>query len=141
MTAIIKQIRNQLSSKVAGNVRLINNSEQQEFRDALTRAFATWAPQNWEWVDYLFNEHFLAHRVAPLLTTGQQAGTRLDSVKLAHIWAEQLAWFDDEMKQRHIAKLIPAAAEFLRCLRTELQMYSQFSDNSGNCVFHLSAQI
>lgn len=132
MTAIIKQIRNQLNSKVARNVRLINNFEQRLFRDALTRAFTAWAPQHWEWVDYLFNEHFLTHRVAPLLATCRQDGIQLDPVKLANIWAEQLTWFDDEMKQKHMAKIVPAATDFLLCFETELRSHFHYLGNTTN---------
>jgi len=40
--------------------------------------------------------------------------------ELARIWAEQFAWFNLEMKERHVAQLMPVAADFLRRLDREL---------------------
>ena len=121
MTATLKKMSNRLSFRITNKVRLMKNSEWRLFQDALSRAFTTWAPQHWEWVDYLFNEHFLAHRAGPFLIACMKDGIQPNPIELANIWAEQLTWFDDEMRQRHIAKLTPAAAEFLRCLEAELQ--------------------
>jgi len=117
----LKEISDRLSFRIPSKVQLMKNSEQRLFQDAVIRAYATWAPQNWEWVDYLFNEHFLTHRAVPFLVTYMKDGIQPDSVELANVWAQQFTWFDDEMKQRHVAKLIPAATEFLRCLEVELQ--------------------
>jgi len=133
----LKEMSDRLSFGITSKIGLIKNSERQLFQDALTRAFTTWAPQNWEWVDYLFNEHFLTHRAAPFLVAYMKDGIQPDPAKLANVWAKQLAWFDDEMKQRHIAKLTPVAAEFLRCLEAELQSYPQFLNNTGEGVYHL----
>jgi hypothetical protein len=94
--------------------------ERQAFQAALTRAYATWASSNGEWIDYSFNEHFLTHRAAPLLIRHMKGATPLGEADLANIWAEQFTWFDSEMKQRHIAKLIPAITDFLFCMEAEL---------------------
>lgn len=87
---------------------------------ALTRAYAAWAPHHWEWVDSLLNEHFLTQQATPLLARSLEENRRLNPAALAEAWAEQLSWFDEEMRQRHIATLIPAISDFLDCVKAEL---------------------
>jgi len=116
----LKEMSGRLSSWITSNVLLSKNSEQRLFQDAVIRAYTTWAPKNWEWVESLFNEHFLTHRAAPFLIAYVKDGVELNPVELANVWAEQLTWFDEEMKQRHITKLVPAARDLLLCLEAEL---------------------
>jgi hypothetical protein len=87
---------------------------------ALIRTYAAWTPHHWEWVDSLLNEHFLTQQVAPLLACSLAESRQPDPVELAEAWAEQLSWFNEAMKQRHVAKLIPAISDFLGCLEAEL---------------------
>lgn len=136
----LKEMSDRLSFRITNKVRLMKNSEQRLFQDAVTRAYTTWAPQNWEWVDYLFNEYFLTHRAAPFLVAYMKDGIQPDPVELANVWAQQLTWFDDEMKQRHIAKLVPAATDFLRCLEAELQPHLQYLGNSGKGISKVTIQ-
>ena len=117
----LKEMSGRLSFWITSKVLLSKNSEQRLFQDAIIRAYTTWAPKNWEWVESLFNEHFLTHRAAPFLIAYVKGGVELNPVELANVWAEQLTWFDEEMKQRHITTLVPPATEFLLCLEAELQ--------------------
>jgi hypothetical protein len=64
---LLKSIGAKVNSGMMRKVGLMQNSEQRIFRNALVRAYAIWAPQNWEWVDYLFNEHFLTYRATNFL--------------------------------------------------------------------------
>ena len=115
--------------------QLKRNSQRQALRKALVRAYTTWAPRHWEWVDYCFNEHFLTYRATPLLMRHMEDATPLDQVDLANIWAEQFTWFDDEMRQRHIAQLIPAVTNFLVYLAAELHSLREFQTNCDRCSF------
>ena len=98
--------------------------QRRAFQTALSRAYAAWTPANWEWVDYSFNEHFLTHQVAPYVIRCLEEVTRPDPVQLAKMWAEQFTWFDEEMRQRHVARLIPAISDFLSCLEEVLRAHS-----------------
>jgi hypothetical protein len=106
---------------------------------ALTRAYVTWAAHHWEWVDSLLNEHFLTQQAAALLACYVEESRQPDPIKLAEEWAEQLSWFDEAMKQRHIAKLIPAIKDFLGCLEEELLAHPVWSLPSAENVGGLSA--
>jgi hypothetical protein len=96
--------------------------ERRTFQAALTRAFVTWAPSNWEWVDYSFNEYFLTHQVVPYLIHCRKEAIRPDPTELANLWAEQFTWFDQEMRQRHVVQLMPAVTNFLSFLEAELRV-------------------
>lgn len=126
-----KRIDARINNGLVGKVQLLQNTEQRIFRDALTRAYTIWAPQNWEWVDSLFNEHFLTYRATNFLIKYYMKDRSLpEPIELANLWAEQFKWFDEEMRQRHIAKLTPVAAEFLRSFETELQFHLHDQRNS-----------
>lgn len=98
--------------------------QRRAFQAALIRTYNTWATHNWEWVDSLFNEHFLAQQTDSLLSCYMVEGRFPDPVDLAEAWAEQLSWFDQAMRQRHIATLLPAITVYLGCLEEELQAHS-----------------
>ncbi|HXW00623.1 MAG TPA: hypothetical protein VEC93_19560 [Anaerolineae bacterium] len=91
--------------------------------------YSIWAPQHWEWVDYSFNEYFLTHQVAPRLARCLKGATQPDPAELANMWAEQFIWFSEEMRQRHIAELIPAITNFLCCLEAEVGVQSFVTDD------------
>ena len=119
-------------------IQLKRNSQRKAFREVLTRAYATWAPHHWEWVDYSFNEYFLTHRVAPRLICCLADTTWPDPAELAEMWAEQFTWFDEDMRQRHMAKLISAVTNFLGCLKAELCTRPEFRSNFDGYVQEIS---
>jgi hypothetical protein len=121
---LLKIIIDKLNVEGMRQIRRRRDARRQALAGAVGRAYAVWAPQNWEWVDSLFNEHFLAHRAVPVLTRYLDDSRQSAVVELANAWAEQLSWFDVELKRRHIANLTPVAAHFLRCLDAELGIYS-----------------
>lgn len=96
--------------------------ERRAFQAALTRAYTIWAPSNWEWVDYSFNEYFLTHQVVPYLIHCWKEAIQPDPTELANLWAEQFTWFDQEIRQRHMAHLMPAVDNFLLCLEAGLRV-------------------
>jgi hypothetical protein len=93
------------------------------FQAALIRTYTTWAAHNWESTGSLFNEHFLTQQTGSLLICYVEEGGSPDPVELAEAWAEQLSWFDEEMRQRHIAQLIPIITNFLSCFEIELRAH------------------
>lgn len=97
--------------------------QRRRFQAALSSAYTTWSSRHGEWVDYSFNQHFLTHQVTPYLIHCQEENTQPDPVELAKRWAEQFTWFDKEMRQRHIATLIPAICDFMSCLEAELRAH------------------
>jgi hypothetical protein len=82
--------------------------------------YTTWAAHHWEWVDSLLNEHFLTQWAAALLACYVEESRQPDPIRLAEEWAEQLSWFDEKMRERHVVILIPPISDFLGCLEAEL---------------------
>jgi hypothetical protein len=89
-------------------------------RQAIARIYPSFARQYPDWVDYLFDEHFLSQHGFHLLAAYIVYKAMPTPFELARVWAEQFAWFNLEMKERHVAQLMPVAADFLRRLDKEL---------------------
>ena len=126
MSQGLKKMIERLNIETIRLMRLKRSGQHQALQQAVIRTYNVWAPQNWEWVDSLFNEHFLTHRAVPVLIRYLDDSRQSAAVELANAWSEQLSWFDVERKRRHIANLIPTAAHFLRCLDAELGVHSTF---------------
>lgn len=111
----------QLTQKWQGRPSWLRRKYQQwALRQAISRTYTSFARQNWEWVDYLFDEPFLTRRAFPLLARSLEGNAWPAPIELAGVWAEQFTWFSETMKQHHMAKLIPVASHFLRMLKMEL---------------------
>jgi hypothetical protein len=90
------------------------------FRSSLKRAYRTFACHYPQWVDVLFDEHFVRHTAAPLLTRYlRQHSTPPSPIELAIAWSDQFA--TGSPTRKHISQLTPAAIDFLGWLETELQ--------------------
>jgi hypothetical protein len=87
---------------------------------AITRAYASFARQYPEWVDYAFDIYFLRQRAFPLLARYLEDRAMPTSYELAQLWSEQFPRLNQEMMQQHTAQLRPVAADFLRRLDQEL---------------------
>jgi hypothetical protein len=94
--------------------------QHRAFQKALAQAYTVWMPSHQDWTDYLFDKYFLTHRAAPLLTRYLEGAPLPEANELAQLWAKQFTWFDEAMRQRHIAALVPAVAHFLNCLEAAL---------------------
>jgi hypothetical protein len=94
--------------------------QRQALRQAITRIYPSFARQYPEWVNYLFDEPFLRQSAFPLLARYLEYKVVPAPFELAQVWAEQFAWFNLEMKERHVAQLMPVARDFLRRLNKEL---------------------
>ena len=92
------------------------------FTRALARANERFADQYPAWAESLFDEHFLTHGAAPLMSSYLNGGGSPDSGALARAWAEQLCWPKQETRRKRIAQLTPIIAHFLQMLEAELGM-------------------
>ncbi len=86
---------------------------------ALPRTYALFAQKYPQWTSVLFDEHFLSHGAAPILQRIPEDFTAAHSSVLANAWANQMIWYSEESKQRHISELLPAACDFIGFLQTE----------------------
>ncbi len=87
---------------------------------AIARVYPAFARQYPAWVDYLFDELFLHRYGFALLAHSLEYKTTPAPFELVRLWAEQFAWSNLEMKERHVAQLMPVATDFLRRLDKEL---------------------
>ncbi|MBE7556190.1 MAG: hypothetical protein HS126_34485 [Anaerolineales bacterium] len=94
--------------------------QRQALQQAIARVYPSFARQYPDWVDYFFDEYFLRQRAFPVLAGYLEFKALPTSFELARGWAEQFAWPNLEMKERHLALLMPVAADFLRRLDREL---------------------
>ena len=95
------------------------------FQVALSRAYTAFVRHYPQWAASLFDEHFLTHRAAPFLARCLTRGAAPDPVELAGAWADQMSLAAAE-RQRRIAELTPACADFLGWLESELRARPEF---------------
>ena len=101
------------------------DSQRLAFQAALAHAYAAFARHHPQWAASLFDEHFLTHRAAPFLARCLTRGASLDPAELASAWADQMSLPAGE-RQRRIAELTPACADFLGWLESELRTRPKF---------------
>ena len=94
--------------------------QRRALRQAIAHTYPSFAQQYPEWVNYLFDERFLHQRAFHLLAHYLDYKAVPASFELARIWAEQFTWSNLEMKERHVAQLMPVASDFLHRLNKEL---------------------
>lgn len=83
--------------------------------EALERAYARFAESEPEWAASLFDRHFVAHHVAPILLEGSSDGPETAAADIARAWAEQ--WnFGSDLVDRSAKRSMPAAKSFLEQL-------------------------
>ena len=95
------------------------------FKIALGRAYTAFARHCPQWAASLFDEHFLTHRAAPFLAGCLTRGASPDPAELAGAWADQMSLPAGE-RQRRIAELTPACADFVGWLESELRARPEF---------------
>ncbi|MCL4295517.1 MAG: hypothetical protein KJ077_07310 [Anaerolineae bacterium] len=94
--------------------------QRRALHQAIARVYPSFARQYPDWVDYFFDEPFVRQRAFPLLVENLANKAIPTPITLARIWAEQFTWSNPEVKERHMAQLVPVAADFLRRLDQEL---------------------
>ena len=108
-------------------IQLKRNSQGQAFQAALTWAYLTCARHYYpKWTSYFMDEEFRTHGAALLLGCYLKNGAYPEPAELANIWADQMMWLSEEVRQRHIAELVPVASRFLLCLEAELHVRPEF---------------
>jgi hypothetical protein len=122
-------IAEQTMGKILGDlnfkrgIRLGSNRSPRHraFRVALTHAYTVCARHYYpKWASYLLDEQFQARGARRLHACYLMGVTCFQPADLAAFWADHMGWFSEEVKQRHIAELVPVASRFLRCLEAEL---------------------
>lgn len=116
-TSFIQQFRQPWPGRLGWLERAYH---RQALRGAIARVYPVFARQYPEWANYLFDPPFLHHRAFALLAYYQEHKVVPAPFELVRLWAEQFAWSNLEMKERHVAHLMPVAADFLRRLDKEL---------------------
>lgn len=97
-------------------------NQRQAYRQAVTRAYTTFARQYPEWAASHFDEPFLRHDAAPLLLRVGYGVASTQGFALAVVWSRQMTWPREVIRQEFIAELTPIAADFLRMLEAELHL-------------------
>ena len=111
----------QFEQKRPGWLNWLERAHQRRaLHQAITRTYPSFAGQFPEWVNYLFDEQFLNQHAFDLLARYLAYKAVPTPFELVRVWAEQFAWFNLEMKERHVAQLMPVATDFLRRLNKEL---------------------
>lgn len=108
------------SVQILNNV-LDNVVQNRATQRALARASKRFAEKYPQWAQYMFDAHFVDTRIAPRLANGDLPGV----TTLVNLWAEQMAWPQEQSRQRTITGLTPAARDFLQMLESELAFYAR----------------
>lgn len=95
--------------------------QQWALRRAVERAYATFTQRHPELAASLFDEHFLQHGAAAVLTRFWQYSTPLDADKLATAWAKQLGPASSSVTELRKVELTLVAADFLDWLDLEIR--------------------
>jgi hypothetical protein len=109
------------------------------FKVVLTRTYATFDSQHPQWTESLFDEHFLAHRAAPLLARALLRDHPPTSTELAQAWADQVGT-SEESRARIIARVEPVAADFLDIYTDELRVRNEFQPLFDSRAFDTTAE-
>lgn len=95
--------------------------QQWALQRAIARAYATFTQHHPKLAASLFDEHFLQHGAAAVLTRFLQYTTPLDADKLATAWAKQLGPASQAISELRMAELTLAAADFLAWFDLEIR--------------------
>jgi hypothetical protein len=126
---LLRKMIDKLNYKIT-QLQLKQNSQGQVFQVALTWTYLTCARHYYpKWASYFLDEAFQAHGADRLLACYLKGSAYLTPTELATLWADQMLWLSAEMRQRHLAELIPVAARFLCCLEAELRGRLEFPAN------------
>ena len=98
---------------------LVDSYQRRTLRRAVHQAFSTFARAYPNWVATLFDEHFVNHKLLPLLHSAAQGGDKVTARQVAELWACQVSMLPS-LRQKHIARIVPAATHFLGMVVDEL---------------------
>jgi hypothetical protein len=121
VTQVVRTMIDDLRFDKAVHLGASRNVRYRAFRSALTQAYVMCARHyHLKWASYLLDEEFQAHAARRLRACYLEGVACLGPAELAGFWADHMGWLSEEVKERHIAELIPVASRFLRCLEAEL---------------------
>jgi hypothetical protein len=98
---------------------LLQSYQRRTLRRAVRRAFATFVRTYPNWAAALFDEHFVNVHLLPLLHRAAEAGEKVTPTQVAEVWARQVSMLPS-LRQKHIARITPAATHFLCMVTDEL---------------------
>lgn len=98
---------------------LTQSYQRRTLRRAVRHAYGVFARTYPNWVAALFDEHFVNTRLLPLLHQAAQAGAKVTPTQVAELWVRQVSIFPT-LRQKHSARIIPAATHFLCMVGDEL---------------------
>lgn len=84
-------------------------------RRAVRRAYRQFAQRYPRWAQSLFDEYFVEHIAAEVLTSGL-----LRPCALAEAWTRQVRYRDEAQRRRHVCQILPVAETFVRLVRAEM---------------------
>lgn len=92
-----------------------NDNLRHARRRAVRRAYKQFAQRYPRWSQSLFDQYFVEHIAADVLTDGL-----LRPRALAEAWTRQLRYRDEAQRRRHIRQILPVAQLFVRLVRAEM---------------------
>ena len=98
---------------------LIQSYQRRTLRRAVHQAYVAFARTYPNWVATLFDEHFVNTHLLPLLQRAAEVGDKVTPIQAAELWARQVSMLPT-LRQKHIARIMPAATHFLCLVADEL---------------------
>jgi hypothetical protein len=98
---------------------LVQSYQRRTLRRAVRQAYLTFARTYPNWVAALFDAHFVDTHLLPLLQRAAEAGVKVTPLQVAEVWARQVSMLPS-LRQKHTARMIPAATHFLCMVADEL---------------------
>ena len=98
---------------------IVQSYQRRTLRRAVRQAYFNFARHYPNWVATLFDEHFVMTHLLPTLQRAADAGDKVTPVQVAELWARQVSMLPS-LRQKHSARMIPAATHFLCMVADEL---------------------
>lgn len=107
-----RRVFNRMSGLLPGRN---NDNLRRARRRAVRRAYKQFAQRYPRWAQSLFDEYFVEHIAADVLTDGL-----LRPHHLAEAWTRQVRYRNEAQRRRHINQILPVAEVFVRFVRAEM---------------------
>ncbi len=106
---------------VTGNLfSAVSRGKNKSVDQAIDEAFAIFAKRNPEWVDNLFDQHFIEKRVKPVVGINAKRGRKVSAIDVAMMWDAQFSNQSFDRRQQHVNQLVADAELFIRELKARL---------------------
>jgi len=87
---------------------------------AVDEAYAVFASRNPDWVENLFDQHFIDHKIKPVVSINRQRGRLISAIDVAMMWDAQFSGQSFERRQQHVNQLVWTAELFVQELKARL---------------------